>query len=207
MQRRNFIFQSGLLAAFGAGFPTVLGAQSSEGEIMDNPIEPIHLESLPALDHGGSMNIRVWVRNAMTNGLFSSVECAVAPKLMGPPPHAHKELDELMFVISGTASVLEGDEIVHIKAGGWHLRPRQLKHTFWNASEDPLRFYDMYFNQPFEEYLEKIFFELNDAHEYPEGSDKKRDAIGKLNDDFGLIFQADAFSQRDAIKKEFGLAG
>jgi mannose-6-phosphate isomerase-like protein (cupin superfamily) len=207
MQRRSFIAKSSLLATFGAGFPFVLDAKSSEGEILYNPMNPFHLESLPALDHGGNINIRVWVRNAMTDGLFSSVECAVAPKIMGPPPHMHKDLDELMFVVSGTASVLVGDEIVHIKAGGWHLRPRQIKHTFWNASDEPLRFYDMYFNQAFEEYLEKIFFELNETQGYPEGSDKKRLALEKLNYEFGLTFPQDAFSHRDSIKKEFGLEG
>ena len=63
---------------------------------------------------------------------------------MGPPPHYHRELDELMYVVEGTASVLVGKEIVEINAGGWHLRPREIKHTFWNASDEPLRFFDMY---------------------------------------------------------------
>ena len=63
----------------------------------------------------------------------------------------------------------------------------------------------MYFNQPFEVYLEKIFFEINEKNGYIEGSEKKTKAIMALNDEFGLEFPADSFSQRDEIIKRFGL--
>jgi mannose-6-phosphate isomerase-like protein (cupin superfamily) len=163
---------------------------------------------LPAqtpLDDKGGMDIRVWVRSAMTNGVFSSVETAVAPKLMGPPPHYHHELDELMYVIEGSASILIGDDIVEVKAGGWHLRPRKIKHTFWNASDEKLRFFDMYFNQPFEEYLEEIFHKLTVENGYVDGSEKKNKAIWALNDKYGLVFPEDSFAQRTEIMKQFGL--
>jgi len=158
MERRDFLLNSALLTAFTGLSQTAFG-ESNNG-ILPDGIKPVLLPSLPPLDHKGSSDIRVWIRTSMTNGLFSSVECAVAPKTMGPAPHWHKELDELMFVLEGTASVLIGDEVVQVEAGGWHLRPRMIKHTFFNASDKPLRFVDMYFNQPFEEFLEKIFHQL-----------------------------------------------
>jgi oxalate decarboxylase/phosphoglucose isomerase-like protein (cupin superfamily) len=151
------------------------------------------------------MQIKTWVRSAMTNGLFSNVECAVAPKLMGPPPHYHEELDELMYVVEGTASILIGDDIVQVEAGGWHLRPRMLKHTFWNASDKPLRFFDMYFNQPFEEYLERIFLELTVENGYEDGTEKKNIEISKLNDKFGLVFPSSAFDERTEIMNKYNL--
>jgi oxalate decarboxylase/phosphoglucose isomerase-like protein (cupin superfamily) len=141
----------------------------------------------------------------MTNGVYSSVECAVAPLTMGPPPHMHKELDELMYVTEGTAHVLIGNEVVKVEAGGWHLRPRMLTHTFWNAGEKPLRFIDMYFHQPFEKYLEKIFFELNEANGFPEGSDAKMNAINQLNEEYGLLFAANSWDERQRIAGEYGL--
>jgi oxalate decarboxylase/phosphoglucose isomerase-like protein (cupin superfamily) len=141
----------------------------------------------------------------MTNGLYSNIECAVSPKMMGPPPHYHKELDELMYVVEGTAHILIGEDIVQVNAGGWHLRPRMLKHTFWNASDKPLRFIDMYFNQPFEEYLERIFFELTADRGFPEGSAAKFKELDALNEKFGLIFPPGAFEQSDEIKKKYGL--
>ncbi|MBK7214952.1 MAG: cupin domain-containing protein [Bacteroidales bacterium] len=204
MERRNFLAMSGLLTAFGATVPSSLLALSSSPEEVKK-IDPVLLPSLAPLDDKGGMDIRVWVRSGMTNGVFSSVETAVAPKLMGPPPHYHHELDELMYVIEGTASILIGDDMIEVKAGGWHLRPREIKHTFWNASDQKLRFFDMYFNQPFEEYLEEIFHKLTAENGYEEGSEKKNNAIWALNDKFGLVFPEDSFGQRTEIMKQFGL--
>jgi mannose-6-phosphate isomerase-like protein (cupin superfamily) len=204
MNRRDFLVKSSLLAAFGAIAPAGLMALPSVQN--ENPkIEPIYLPPKNPLDNKGGMDIRVWVRSAMTNGVYSNVECAVAPKMMGPPPHYHLELDELMYVVDGTASILIGSDIIEVKTGGWHLRPRMIKHTFWNGSEKPLRFFDMYFNQPFEEYLEQIFHQLTEENGYPDGSEKKNNAIEELNKKFGLVFPADAFSQRDDIMKQYGL--
>lgn len=204
MERRDFLLKSGMLAAFGVMSQNMIGAPAAF-PASAGPLRPLLLPSLPPLADEGGMAIRVWVRSAMTNGLFSSVECAVAPKSMGPPPHYHKELDELMYVAEGTASILIGDDIVEVHAGGWHLRPRLIKHTFFNASDKPLRFYDMYFNQPFEEYLEHIFHELTPDKGWVEGSDEKNREMGKLNEKFGLVFPLDAFQQRQEIINQFGL--
>jgi len=170
-----------------------------------DPLKPILLPALPPLESKGGMDIRVWMRSSMTNGLFSSVECAVAPKMMGPPPHYHKELDELMLVLDGTATILIGEDVVEVEAGGWHLRPRLIKHTFWNASDNPLRFVDMYFNQPFEEYLERIFFELTPKNGFPDGSDAKNKEMGILIDKFGLVFSPTCMAEREAIVNKYGL--
>jgi len=203
MERRDFMLKSGILAAFGAMSPNITAAPQNSP--MTDPLKPVLLASLPPLDHKGGMDIRVWVRSSMTNGLYSNVETAVAPKLMGPPPHYHKELDELMYVVEGTASILIGDDIVEVQAGGWHLRPRMLKHTFWNASDKPLHFIDMYFNQPFEEYLELIFHELTAEKGYPEGSEARNKEMKILNEKFGLVFPPESMAQRQEIIKRFGL--
>lgn len=201
MERREFLLSTGLFAGFGSTpfmFGNIIRHET-------DPIKPFLLAAEAPLQHNGGMDIKVWVRNSATNGLFSSVECAVAPKLMGPAPHAHKELDELMYVLEGTASVLLGDEIVEIKAGGWHMRPRLIKHTFFNASDQPLRFIDMYFNQPFEEYLEAIFHQLTPENGYPSGSEKKSTEIKRLSEHFGLIRFDNADQEKKQIMKDYDL--
>lgn len=203
MERRDFVMKAGLMSAL-AGL-----AGSSFGKTSQHPLEeslkPVLLPPAPPLDHKGGMDIKVWVRSAMTGGVYSNVECAVAPKTMGPAPHYHLELDELMYVVDGTASVLIGDDVVHIEAGGWHLRPRMIKHTFFNASDKPLRFFDMYFNQPFEEYLEAVFHKITTENGYPRGSQKFIAEHEKLAKQFGLKRFPNAEEEKQSIMKQFGL--
>ncbi|MBL0358308.1 MAG: cupin domain-containing protein [Chitinophagaceae bacterium] len=203
MQRRDFLQKSGLLASIGLISTAALS--NPVNSVYSDDVQPVLLPPLPPLEHNGGLNIRTWIRSEMTGGVYSNVETAVAPKTMGPPPHYHKELDELMFVLEGTASVLVGNDIVEVKAGGWHLRPRLIQHTFWNSGETSLRFIDMYFNQPFEQYLERIFFELTEKNGFPEGSEVKIKELNSLNQKFGVIFSETSFKDFDDIKRRFGL--
>lgn len=124
-------------------------------------LSPFYLPPAEPLQPGpGGLNIRTWVRSSQTNMQFSNVETAVAPKHMGPAPHLHESLDEIMLVLEGTATVILDGKVDEIPEGGWHLRPRGIEHTFWNASDKPLRFMDMYFNQNFEDYLEELFHSI-----------------------------------------------
>ena len=203
MKRRDFLHKSGFLASMGLISTAALGEPSN----INGPetLKPILLPPLPPLAHTGGLNIRTWVRSEMTGGVYSNVETAVAPKTMGPPPHHHLELDELMYVFEGTASVLVGNDIVEVEAGGWHLRPRLISHTFWNAGKVPLRFMDMYFNQPFEQYLERIFFDLTEKNGFAEGSEAKIKELNALNKKFGVVFSENAFKEYDDLKKRYEL--
>ncbi|WP_276501232.1 cupin domain-containing protein [Terrimonas pollutisoli] len=127
------------------------------------------------------------------------------PKQMGPSPHLHKELDEIMFVQKGIASVMVGDEVHEVKTGGWHIRPRNVIHTFWNAYDEPLIFFDMFFNQNFEDFLEELFNNIRrDMVEQKltpadPGIAKRIEA---LNTKFGIVVYPD---QRQPIVDKYGL--
>ncbi|MDF7817011.1 cupin domain-containing protein [Runella sp. MFBS21] len=153
MQRNQFLVSSIV--------GTLVAAAGNTFAMPPDILQPFYLPPAPPLEPGpGGLDIRTWVRSTQTNNQFSCIEAAVAPKTMGPPPHLHKALDEICYVLEGTASVLVGDKIYEVQAGGFHLRPRGLVHTFWNASDKPLRFMDLYFNQNFEEYLEELFHQI-----------------------------------------------
>ncbi|MEI7726745.1 MAG: cupin domain-containing protein, partial [Bacteroidota bacterium] len=122
MERREFFIKSMILAASGVLSQTAFGG--GEVTLPEAPLKPVLIPARAPLDNKGGMDIRTLIRSSMTNGVYSNVECAVAPKMMGPPPHYHKELDELMYVADGTASILIGNDIVEVQAGGWHFRPR-----------------------------------------------------------------------------------
>ncbi len=48
------------------------------------------------------MSTSVKLTHEQTYGQFSCIEVSLAPRQMGPPPHVHYELDEIMRVLEGT---------------------------------------------------------------------------------------------------------
>ena len=104
------------------------------------------------------MAVGVKIRADQTGHTFSCVETYMDPFQFGPPPHVHYALDEIMLVLEGTITLLEGTETREVSAGGYHFRPRGVVHTFWNAHEAPARFLDMYPSntQDFARYLEEL---------------------------------------------------
>jgi quercetin dioxygenase-like cupin family protein len=111
------------------------------------------------------MPTAVKMAHNQTGEQFSSVEVDLAPFQMGPPPHIHFELDEIMRVLEGTVTVLEGETTREVTAGGWHFRPRGIVHTFWNAHNTPAKFIDMYpSSQNFAHYLEELAQLGDDLH-------------------------------------------
>ncbi|GAB3166732.1 cupin domain-containing protein [Telluribacter humicola] len=152
-------------------------------------------------------DVRTIIQSKQTSNQFSNVEVAVAPKQMGPSPHLHKDLDELMYVLEGTATVMIGEEIFEVKAGGWNFRPRGIVHSFWNAGDTPLRFVDCFFNQSFEDYLEELFHEIlphmvqnNLTPATPEVANK----MAALDKKYGVVW---FHEQRQAIIDKYGLRG
>ena len=130
--------------------------------------------------------------------LGSIVDYAIAP-------HVHKALDELMYVHKGTVSVLVGNEVTEVKAGGWHFRPRGIVHTFWNSGDQPVLATDMYFNQNFEDFLEELFFkiipDMNKRNLTPMDTE-----IARRMEDLDKRFGVTTFgNQRQAIVDKYGL--
>jgi mannose-6-phosphate isomerase-like protein (cupin superfamily) len=137
-----------------------LQTNAETGAVAD-PLKPFYLPPAKPLElESKGINLRTWVRTSQTNMQYSCVEFIVAPKQMGPPPHLHKDLDELMYVMEGTVTIMVQDTVYEVKAGGWHMRPRGIPHTFWNGTDKPARYIDMYFNQNFEDFLEELNFKL-----------------------------------------------
>ncbi|HVZ55477.1 MAG TPA: cupin domain-containing protein [Chitinophagaceae bacterium] len=149
--------------------------------------------------------MRILVRSSQTHYQFACVELAMAPKKMGPAPHIHSHLDEISYVVEGTLGVLVGEDFREIQAGGFSLRPHGVVHAIWNPSDKPLRFFEIYCNQNFDEYLEDLFYNRIDymTRHHLTGDDP---FIAKwaqeLHREFGLTFFPE---QSRAIVEKFGL--
>lgn len=172
----------------------------------DTKLQPFYIPPAVPLQPGpGGLDIRTLIHSSQTNKQFSCVEFAVAAKKMGPAPHYHKELDELMYVLEGTATVMVEDIEYEIPAGGWHFRPRNLVHTFFNNTDKPFRGIDMYFNQNFEDYLEEMFHKIIPEMQQQQLTPKDP-AIAKrmhdLQEKFGMVGFP---GKRQAIVNKYGL--
>ena len=202
MQRRKFI-TAGALGFSLLNLPTFSSAQTNDKKVALNPFYIPPTQSL--VPGPGNVDIRTIIHSKQTGKQISNVEVAVAPKQMGPSPHIHKDLDELMYVLEGTATVMIGKEIYEVEAGGWNFRPRRIVHSFWNASDKPLRFIDCFFNQNFEDYLEDLFHKI-----IPEMVQQKlnptspsiANQIAALDKNFGVTW---FHSQRQSIIDKYSL--
>lgn len=125
---------------------------------------------------------------------------------MGPAPHVHRDLDEIMRLVKGNVSVLVGDEVVVVEEGGWHIRPHGIVHTFWNAGDEPAVFIDLYPNQNFEVFLEafiKLMGQLA-VERITLGSKDGQKRLDALHEEWGIIMYYD---QRQALVEKYGLKG
>src|SRR5277367_6626625 len=93
---------------------------------------------------------------SQTSGNLGSTEIVIAPGFMGAPPHYHKNFDEVIRVLEGTVTVMVGDTIYNVTAGGWHLRPRGLVHTFWNTGTTPAKSIEIYLPGGHEQYMHEL---------------------------------------------------
>jgi quercetin dioxygenase-like cupin family protein len=53
-------------------------------------------------------------------------------------PHTHRN-DVWVQVLEGEVGVLVHDEVAHVAAGQWALKPRDVPHAMWNPSDTPAR--------------------------------------------------------------------
>jgi len=211
ISRRRMI-QNIALATAGIGLAQFTSCKEEKGRENDQKemrsLLPFYLPPQIPLQPGSlGIDIRTWVKSSQTNLQFSCVETAVAPLKMGSAPHVHKDLDELMLVLEGTATVIVDGKIEEIKAGGWNFRPRKLEHTFWNSTEKPLRLIDMYFNQNFEDFLEELFHKISPYmiknHLTPQDP-KIAERLRNLDKRFGITTFRE---KRQPIINKFGLKG
>lgn len=131
--------------------------------ITDNP-KPVYIPP-----NGGergmiaATEVTFKLNKQQTSGNMGSAEMILQPGYLGAPPHLHKGFDEICFVLEGTVHIMVDEEVFEVPAGGWHLRPRGLVHTFWNSGKVPARFIEIYTPAGHEVYMKDLtrLFENN----------------------------------------------
>lgn len=202
MDRRKMIY-SGILGGASIFYvPNLLALPVTTKPSLD----PFSIPPSAPLNPGPTgVDIKVIIHSGQTNMQLSNIEVALDPKKMGPPPHVHDELDELMYVLEGTATVMIGKEIYEVLTGGWLFRPHGIAHSFWNSHDTKLRFIDFFFNQNIEDYLEEIIHKIpayikekNISRDAPEIAQR----IAELDKKFGITWYPE---QLQGIVEKYGL--
>jgi len=86
----------------------------------------------------GGIGVQFKVEGEWTGGAVSIVEHPV-PAGAFALPHTHSKEDEISYVLDGTLGAeIDGEETT-IQAGQYLLKPRGLKHAFWNPTDKPAR--------------------------------------------------------------------
>lgn len=125
------------------------------------------------------LGVRFLVDGEATGGRFSLVEHPLPPRALGAPPHTHVHEDEYSFVLDGRIGVQIGDEVIEAGPGDLVLKPRGIRHAFWNAGDEPARLLEIISPAGFENY----FRELAPLLECP---DENAEALGEVVGRYGL---------------------
>ena len=76
-----------------------------------------------------------------TQGKRSLLEIEVGPKGKGPPLHFHKRFTEEFTMVKGQMKLQLGKRIVTLNEGESCKIDKELLHTFWSESNDPVCFH------------------------------------------------------------------
>jgi quercetin dioxygenase-like cupin family protein len=104
----------------------------------------------------GPVQIFIKATGEHTGGSFFLAESTLAPGFAGPPPHRHRELHDMFYVLEGTLTLRLGDRDIEAGPGSFACIPPGVVHTFRNDSDGPVRLLN--FNTPagWENYMRDV---------------------------------------------------
>ena len=128
-------------------------------------------------------------------GSAAIVEHSLEAKSLGAPMHKHTHENEISYVLEGELSVIQNGEVQTATAGQYIVKPKGIFHTFWNATDEKIRFVEVITPGNFENYFAEVApFILAK----PTQMDKVRETAAK----YGLIIEPNAAEE---IIKKYGL--
>lgn len=88
----------------------------------------------PGLDVGGT-RVGFLATGGDTDNRFGVSEHRMPPRAPGAPPHYHRGMTEMFYVVSGEALLTLGTERRHAAAGSFMLVPKNTPHAFANPTD------------------------------------------------------------------------
>ena len=88
----------------------------------------------------GPIRVRIVEDGSHTEHRLGLVESTVPPGPMQPPPHVHRQHDEVFILTAGKLRFVSGSEAVDVDAGSIVVVPTGVSHTFSNPFDAPATF-------------------------------------------------------------------
>lgn len=104
----------------------------------------------------GGVGARFIMDGGPAQGRFSLVEHPIVPRGLAAPMHLHTREDEYSFVLQGRWGFQLGSEVVYAEAGDLVYKPRNVWHTFWNATAEPARLLEIISPAGFEQFFVEL---------------------------------------------------
>ena len=104
----------------------------------------------------GSAQIVILATGEHTGGTFFMSETVLAPRFAGPPPHRHRELHDMFYVLEGTLTLVLGDREVQAAPGTFACAPPGVVHTFRNDTDGTVRMLNLNTPAGWEEYMRAL---------------------------------------------------
>jgi mannose-6-phosphate isomerase-like protein (cupin superfamily) len=87
----------------------------------------------------GPLEMLVIEDGSHTSGSHAVIEFTLNGQF-SPPPHVHRQHEEVIYILEGEMAWVVGDETFRLGPGAAFVTPIGLPHTFRNAGTDRLRF-------------------------------------------------------------------
>lgn len=130
--------------------------------------------------------ITVKVASQDTGGVFSLIE-TIEPPQGGPPPHVHRDVDEMLYVLEGEVEFVVGERTIRAGAGSCVHLPRGIPHTYKNIGTSPSRTLAVITPGGFEKFFVEVGEPATEGDPPPEG-EPDVDRIVRTGQKYGVEF-------------------
>lgn len=128
----------------------------------------------------GPLGARYVMDGHASEGRFALIEHPMAPRGLAAPLHRHTREDEYSFILEGRWGFQLGEAVVYAEPGDVVFKPRNVWHTFWNATDEPGRLLEIISPSGFEHYFPEV------AALIAEHGFGRPDLLGELAARYGL---------------------
>lgn len=151
------------------GAPVVRAADTSSGQL-------------------GPVGARFILDGGSSAGRFALVEHPIIGRGMAAPLHRHTREDEYSFILEGRWGFWQAGSVVFAEPGDLVYKPRDVWHTFWNATDEPARLLEVISPAGFEQFFAELSALIATGH-------VDHQKLGALNAAYGLQVDPEGTAQ------------